>query len=97
MSDFLKIYSLQRELLQVEENLRKVETEIIELKEALKWMEELNPIAIYKNFGRVALEIPPEKGKEIIEQEIKKLEKVKEYLSERRERLVSELRQLQVP
>ncbi len=95
MTDILKLYSLQRELAQVEENLSKVETQIAELREALKWVEELHPVAVYRNFGRVSVGIAPERAKEVIEEEIKRLEKVKEHLNERREKLLSEIRKLQ--
>jgi len=95
MSSVLEIYSLQRELEEINHNLSKVENEIAELKEALKWTKELHPKAAYKVFGnRIALELSPENIEEIIQGEIDKLEKVKRMLTSRRDELLKKLRSL---
>jgi chaperonin cofactor prefoldin len=96
MSSIFDIYSIQRELASVEKSLSEVETQIAELKEALKWIDEMHPRAMYKTFaGRVAIELDPTKAREVIEAELEKLEKVKVLLVERRKELLEKLEELQ--
>jgi len=56
----LKIYNPQREPEEINKNLLKVESQIAELKETLKWIEELHTKAVYKIFAnRIAVGLPP--------------------------------------
>ena len=97
MSSILEIYSIQRELEELNRNLSKVESQIAELKEALKWAKELHPKAVYRVFGnRIALEVSSENIEEVINSEIEKLEKVRRLLTSRREELLEKLRRLGV-
>jgi len=92
MSTIFKIYNLQRELEEINKNLSKVESQIAELKEALKWIKELHPKAVYKTFAdRIAIELPPDNVEDIVQKEIERLEKVKNFLISRREEILKKI------
>ncbi|NPA84796.1 MAG: hypothetical protein GXO07_02175 [Crenarchaeota archaeon] len=91
----IELFYLERSLKAVDEALARYQLQLAELKEALKWMEELRPRAVYRVFGgRVALEVDPEKAREMIEEEIKLIEAKIEALKKQREELESKLKNL---
>ncbi len=93
--DPYKLFLLETELKSIDQTLAKLQVELEELKEALKWMEELHPKSAYRIFGnRIAIEVDPEKAKSVIEEEIKLLEAKIETLKKERERIENELRSL---
>ncbi len=89
------LLTLQYELKSIEETLVKLKTELEELKTALKLMDELKPKSVYKTFGnRLIIEMDPSKAKELVEEEIEKLELKVKALENQRSKLLKELEEL---
>ena len=93
--DLYKAFLLETQIKSIDETLARFQLELEELKEALKWIQELHPKSAYRVFGgRVAIEVDPEKLKDIVEDEIKLLEAKIETLKKEREKLEAELKSL---
>ena len=91
----IELFYLERRLRALDEALARYQLQLQELKEALKWMEELRPKAVYRVFGgRVAVEVDPAKAKEVIEDEIKLLEVKIESLKKQREEVERKIKEL---
>ncbi len=91
--DPYKAFLLETQIRSIDETLAKLQLELEELREALKWIQELHPKSAYRIFGgRVAIEVEPEKLKKVIEDEIKLLEAKIETLKKERDRLEAELK-----
>jgi chaperonin cofactor prefoldin len=88
------VFLLERRLRAIDEALADLQVKLEELKEALEWMQKLHPKSAYRVFANsIAIEVDPEKAKEIVEEEIKLLEAKIETLKKERERVEKELRE----
>ena len=90
--DSYKAFLLETQIKAINETLARLQLELKELEEALKWIHALHPKSAYKIFGgKVAIEVKPEEIEKIIEDEIRLLKAKIEALEKEKDKLLSEL------
>ncbi len=92
----LKLQELLVELRSIDAKLRELEVREVELREALRLVEEGKARSIYRVFGnRVIVEMDPGKAAEMIREEIELAKLTRERLLKRREEILKEIRSLE--
>lgn len=90
--DPYKALLLRSQINVINETLTRLQLELKELEEALKWVQTLHPKSAYKIFGgKVAIEIDPKEIRKIIEDEIRLLKAKIDALEKEKDKLLSEL------